>query len=75
VTLVSNDRRLADRVRAEAGASTPVLPSSTLFEGAPQPHAKRRTAQRDPHGGLPKGHKAITAELEDIWLGDEDGMG
>lgn len=72
VTLVSDDRRLADRVRTEAGASTRVLPSSAVFEGAPQPHAKRRGPARDAAGtGLPPGHKAITRELEDIWLAEE----
>ncbi|TLM66245.1 MAG: hypothetical protein FDZ70_10585, partial [Actinobacteria bacterium] len=58
VTLVTNDRGLADRVRAEAGASTRVLPSSTLFEGAPQPHRRRpgRAGGGGADGGLPRGH-------------------
>lgn len=72
VTVVTSDRELRHRVREHAGRSTDVLPCSTLFESAPQTKAKRRSPSRDAHGGLPKGHKRITAELEDIWLGEKE---
>lgn len=71
VTIVTADRELKSRVRERKGRSTVVLPTSTLFESAEQTHAKRRPPQREAHGGLPKGHAAITKELEEVWLSEE----
>jgi hypothetical protein len=71
VTIVTADRELKARVRERKGRSTVTLPVSTLFESAPQTHAKRRPARRDPHGGLPAGHAEITKELEQLWLEGE----
>lgn len=71
VTIVTADRELKSRVRERKGRSTAVLPVSTLFEDAPQTHAKRRAPQRQAHGGLPAGHAEITRELEKEWLPKE----
>jgi predicted RNA-binding protein with PIN domain len=71
VTIVTADRELKARVRERKGRSTVTLPVSTLFESAPQTHAKRRPARGDPHGGLPAGHAEITKELEQVWLEGE----
>jgi predicted RNA-binding protein with PIN domain len=71
VTIVTADRELKSRVRERRGRSTVILPTSTLFESAEQTHAKRRPAQRETYGGLPKGHALITKELEDVWLSEE----
>jgi hypothetical protein len=71
VTIVTADRELKSRVRERKGRSTVTLPVSTLFESAPQTHAKRRPAQREVHGGLPAGHAEITKELEKVWLEGE----
>lgn len=72
VTLVTADRELKSRVKERKGRSTATLPVSTLFEQAEQTRAKRRPGGRHPHGGLPAGHDAITKELKDIWLSEED---
>ena len=72
VTIVTADRELKSRVRERKGRSTVALPTSVLFEDAEQTHAKRRPAQREAHGGLPKGHEGITKELADVWLPRED---
>jgi predicted RNA-binding protein with PIN domain len=71
VTIVTADRELKSRVRERKGRSTVVLATSTLFEDAQQTHAKRREPRRDAQGGLPKGHAAITKELEEVWLSEE----
>jgi hypothetical protein len=72
VTIVTADRELKSRVRERKGRATAILPPETLFEGAEQTHAKRRSATRAAYGGLPKGHADITKELERVWL-DEEG--
>ncbi|HEY5432676.1 MAG TPA: hypothetical protein VIL06_04625, partial [Coriobacteriia bacterium] len=71
VTIVTADRELKSRVREHKGRSTVTLPTSTLFDGAEQSHAKRRPVQHQAHGGLPKGHADITKELRDVWLPKE----
>ena len=71
VTIVTADRELKSRVREHKGRSTVTLPTSTLFEGAEQSHVKRRSAQHQAYGGLPKGHADITKELKDVWLPKE----
>jgi predicted RNA-binding protein with PIN domain len=72
VTVVTADRELRHRVRERAGRRTEVLPSSTLWESAPNARAKRRTGRQHPHGGLPKGHEKITRELEERWLDHDE---
>lgn len=72
VILVTADRELKSRVRERRGRSTQALPCATLFEAAELAKAKRRPAQRLPHGGLPRGHESITKELSDIWLEGSD---
>jgi hypothetical protein len=76
VGVVTSDRELKDRVRTVAGARTPLLGCSALFEEA---RPRRRTGtprpRRDADDGLPEGHASITAELEVVWGdgGDDDG--
>ncbi len=71
VTIVTADRELKSRVRERKGRSTATLPTSTLFEGAPQTRAKRRDANVA-SSGLPEGHAEITKELADAWLPKEE---
>ena len=71
VTIVTADRELKSRVREHKGRSTATLPTLTLFEGSEQSHVKRRPAQHQAYGGLPKGHADITKELTDVWLPKE----
>jgi predicted RNA-binding protein with PIN domain len=71
VTIVTADRELKSRVRERKGRSTVALPVSAVFEAAELTRAKRRTPQREAHGGLPAGHDAITKELEKMWLPKE----
>ncbi len=70
VTVVSSDRELRSRVRERKGRKTAVLPSSTLWESALATKGRRRS-RREAHGGLPKGHRDITRELEGYWLTDD----
>lgn len=72
VTVVTADRELKSRVRERKGRSTVMLPVATLFEDAEQPHARRRRTGARPDDGLPRGHAAITKELEERWLGHRD---
>jgi hypothetical protein len=72
VVVVTSDRELRSRVREHAGRSIDVRPVSSVFEAAAPPDATRRPARRQPHGGLPQGHDAITKELTDLWLGGGD---
>ena len=72
VTIVTADRELKSRVRERKGRSTATLPTSTLFEDAPQTRAKRRRTAADSRSGLPEGHADITRELADVWLPKEE---
>jgi predicted RNA-binding protein with PIN domain len=72
VTIVTADRELKSRVREHKGRSTATLPTSTLFEGAPQTKARRRRTAGGSSSGLPEGHAEITRELADAWLPKEE---
>lgn len=67
VTVVTSDTALTWRVSAEGAR---VLPADTCFEAR---RPKRRKAP-PPGGssGLPRGADAITRELKDLWLDDEE---
>ena len=72
VVVVSSDRELAARVRGIAAGRVEVRESSGCFEaarGKPRPVARGSIA-RD--AGLPRNANAITRELKDLWLDEED---
>lgn len=72
VVVVSSDRDLARRAGERATVTVEVREASTCFEAARgKPRKKSRGAiARD--AGLPRGANAITRELKDLWLNDED---
>ncbi len=67
VTVVTSDRELSDRVRAESSAV--VLGAEALFDTV---RPARRTRGRYPaaSAGLPKGANKVTEELKKLWLQD-----
>ncbi len=72
VCVVSSDRGLAERVRANAGAAVEVRDRGTVFDAAP---GRPRTSARGGiarEAGLPQGANRITKELKDLWLEDEE---
>ncbi|MGV8082080.1 MAG: NYN domain-containing protein [Coriobacteriia bacterium] len=73
VVLISADRDLAARVAQHAPRGFEVRDPSVCFEaakGKSSKAAKRRNAARD--SGQPKNANAITKELKDLWLSEED---
>jgi len=72
VVVVSSDREVADRARSGTTAHVEVRDASCCFE------AERGRVRRKARGsigrdaGLPRGAHAITRELKDLWLNDED---
>lgn len=72
VVVVSSDRDLGRRTSERATANVEVREASTCFEAARgKPRSKSRgSVARD--AGLPRGANAITRELKDLWLADED---
>jgi predicted RNA-binding protein with PIN domain len=72
VVVVSNDRELATRVGGKAAGRVEVRESSCCFEAA---RGKKRSTARGSiarDGGLPRNANAITRELKDLWLDEED---
>jgi len=72
VVVVSSDRELGRRAAERATVAVEVREASTCFEaarGKPRKNARGSIA-RD--AGLPRGANAITRELKDLWLTDED---
>ena len=72
VVVVSSDRDLGRRAGERANVQVEVREASTCFEAA---RGKRRPKGRGSvarDGGLPRGAHAITRELKDLWLSDED---
>jgi predicted RNA-binding protein with PIN domain len=73
VVLVSNDRDLADRVRAHARGGVEVRTASVCYEAAGKGVMRRVSRQgvaRDE--GLPRGANAITEEMKRLWLTDDE---
>lgn len=66
-TVVTSDSGLAGHVR-DLGAT--VIGRERVFESCRPPRRKRRSFVAE--DGLPRGHKSITRELEDLWLTDEE---
>lgn len=73
VVVFSNDRGLADRVRAHAAGEVEVRPASACYESAGR-GAKRRGRRPAPprDAGLPAGANKITEEMKKLWLVDEE---
>jgi predicted RNA-binding protein with PIN domain len=72
VVVVSSDRDLGRRASERATAKVELREASTLFEaarGKPRPKSRGSIA-RD--AGLPRGANAITRELKDLWLNEDD---
>jgi predicted RNA-binding protein with PIN domain len=73
VTLVTDDLEIEQRVRSYRGArATARLPRSSAFDAAKR--RARGSGDRIPVGGLgtPPGGNAITKELKDLWLKDDE---
>jgi predicted RNA-binding protein with PIN domain len=74
VTVVSNDRELLERAQAHAGARLTGRDAASCFEaagkGSKRKGASRGSVARD--AGLPRGANAITRELKDLWLSDDE---
>jgi hypothetical protein len=72
VVVVSSDRDLGRRASERATATVEVREASTCFEAA---RGKTRSKSRGSiarDAGLPRGANAITRELKDLWLTEED---
>ncbi len=76
VTIVSDDRELATRARAHAGArAVKVVARESVFEAAAPARSATRPSGRDLGGstaGIPRGANRITEELKGLWLDEED---
>lgn len=73
VVVVSADREVAERVKAQGGAAVEVRDSGACFESAGRGRARkgaRGSAARD--AGLPRGANAITRELKGLWLDESE---
>ena len=74
VVIVSGDRELLERAQAQAGARLERRDASCCFEAAGK-GAERKTKARGSVArdtGLPRGASAITRELKDLWLTDDE---
>jgi predicted RNA-binding protein with PIN domain len=72
VVVVSSDRDLGRRASERATVSVEVREASMCFDAA---RGKARTKARGSvarDAGLPRGANAITRELKDLWLTEED---
>ena len=72
VVIVSSDRDLARRASERASVTVEVREASTCFEAARGKAQKRRRGSVARDGGLPRGANAITRELKDLWLSDDE---
>ena len=72
VTVVSSDRAVARRASERATVAVEVRESSTLFEATRGRPRKRSRGSIARDAGLPRGANAITRELKELWLTDED---
>jgi predicted RNA-binding protein with PIN domain len=72
VVVVSSDRALAERARERAIVQVEVREASTCFEAARGKVRKRSRGSIARDAGLPRGANAITRELKDLWLGEDE---
>jgi predicted RNA-binding protein with PIN domain len=72
VTVVSSDRALGQRARERATVEVEVREASTCFEAARGARRKKARGSIARDAGLPRGANAITRELKDLWLSEDD---
>jgi predicted RNA-binding protein with PIN domain len=72
IVVVSSDRAVADRSRQRATVSVEVREASTCFEAARGSRRKKSRGSIARDAGLPRGANAITRELKDLWLSEDD---
>jgi predicted RNA-binding protein with PIN domain len=74
VVVISDDRELGERANAHGGPRVEVREATCCYEAAGKGRSRagksRGAAARD--AGLPRGANAITRELKDLWLDDDD---
>ena len=73
VALVGDDREIGERGRRLRGVrETSTLPRSAVFDGAAGRVKRARPGGAPPGMGVPPGGNAITKELKDLWLTDDE---
>lgn len=72
VVVVSNDMRLRARLSQDVARRVEYRDASTCFEGAAMSRRGHKRAAPSPDAELPSDAEKITAELEKLWLPDED---
>lgn len=74
VTVVSADRGLMERAKAQAGSRLTQKDSACCFEAAGKGAARKNRARGGiaREAGVPRGANAITRELKELWLTGED---
>jgi predicted RNA-binding protein with PIN domain len=72
VTVVSSDRALGQRARERATVEVEVREASTCFDAARGARRKKARGSIARDAGLPRGANAITRELKDLWLSEDD---
>jgi len=72
IVVVSSDRAVGERASQVATVRVEVRDASTCFEGARGTRRKKAKGSIARDVGLPRGANAVTRELKDLWLSDED---
>ena len=74
VTVVSADRGLMERAQAQAGSRLTTADPACCFEAAGKGGARKNRSRGSMarETGIPRGANAITRELKDLWLTDEE---
>jgi predicted RNA-binding protein with PIN domain len=72
VVVVSSDRALGERARERSTVQVEVREASTCFEAARGKSRRQSRGSIARDAGLPRGANAITRELKDLWLGEDD---
>ena len=71
VAVVTDDLRLRARISQDVGRGVEYRDASTVFSGSLK--SASEPAKRTPRDiGLPRGANAITEELKDLWLDEDD---
>lgn len=72
VVVVSSDRAVGERAAQASTAAVEVRDAATCFDGARGTRRKRAKGSIARDAGLPRGANAITRELKDLWLSEDD---
>ena len=70
--VITSDRDLAERAKAHGGNLVETRESSSCFEGARGSRKRKGRGGIARDVGLPRGANAITKELKDLWLTEDD---